>query len=137
MAGRLSGCLHVARLRSPHPSMRGSHSTPYANQLDMTVNPKCPSCGEEQQTVEHWLQRCPNALALRQQLFGEPSLPLSVLTTNPGSVLALAKKTLLLMPWAPCLNNNNNNNLYRMHLKPVVPSHSLLYDTLVTSRIEI
>ncbi len=61
----------------------------------MTVDPKCPSCKEEPQTVEHWLQRCPNAVALRQQLFGEPFLPLSVLTTNPGSVLALAKKTLL------------------------------------------
>ncbi len=67
----------------------------YANQLDTSVDPKCPSCGEEPQTVEHWLQRCPNAVALRQNLFGEPSSPLSVLTTNPGSVLALARKTLL------------------------------------------
>ncbi len=67
----------------------------YANQLDTTVDPKCPSCGEEPQTVEHWLQRCPNAVALRQQLFGEPSPSLSVLTTNPGIVLALARKTLL------------------------------------------
>ncbi len=33
------------------------------------------------------------AVALRQQLFGEPSPPLSVLTTNPDSVLALARKT--------------------------------------------
>ncbi len=39
----------------------------YANQLDMTVDPKCPSCGEEPQTAEHWLQRCPNAVALRHQ----------------------------------------------------------------------
>ncbi len=52
----------------------------YADQLDTAVDPKCPICGEEPQTVEHWLQRCP----LRQQLFGEPSPPLSVLTTNPG-----------------------------------------------------
>ncbi len=48
----------------------------YANQLDTTVDPKCPSCGEEPQTVEHWLQRCPNAVALRHQLFCEPSQPL-------------------------------------------------------------
>ncbi len=67
----------------------------YANQLDMKVDPKCPNCGEEPQIVEHWLQRCPNAVALRQQLFGEPSPPLSVLTINLGSVLTLARKTLL------------------------------------------
>ncbi len=63
-----------------------------------TVNPianKCPTCGEESQTVEHWLRRRPNTVALRQQLFGEQSQSLSVLTTNPGSVLALARKTLL------------------------------------------
>ncbi len=60
-----------------------------------TYTHKRPSCGEEPQTVEHWLQRSPNAVALRPQLFGEPSPPLSVLTTNPGSVLTLARKTLL------------------------------------------
>ncbi len=67
----------------------------YANQLHATVDPKCPSCGDEQQIVEHWLQRCPNAEALRQQLFGEQSPLLWVLTTNPGSVLALVRKTFL------------------------------------------
>ncbi len=34
------------------------------NQLHTTVDRKCPSCGEEPQTVEHWLQRCPNTVAL-------------------------------------------------------------------------
>ncbi len=67
----------------------------YINQLDTTVDPKCPSYGEEPQTVEHWLQRCPYAVALRHRLFGYPFPPLSVLTTNPDSVLALARKTLL------------------------------------------
>ncbi len=66
-----------------------------ASQLNTAVNPKCPICGEEPQNVEYWLQRCPNTVPLRQQLFGEPSPPLSVLTTNPVSVLALARKTLL------------------------------------------
>ncbi len=56
----------------------------YANQLDTAVDPKCPICGEEPQTVGHWLQRYPNVVALRQQLFGEPSPPLLVLITNPG-----------------------------------------------------
>ncbi len=50
----------LARLRSGHtPFLKA-----YANQLDTTVDPKCPSCGEEPQTVEHWLQRCPNAVAI-------------------------------------------------------------------------
>ncbi len=37
---------------------RAGHTLPlkaYANQLDTAVDPKCPSCGEELQTVEHWL----------------------------------------------------------------------------------
>ncbi len=80
----------LARLRDGHTPIVEA----YANQLDTTVDPKCPSCGEEPQTVEHWLRRCLNAIALRQ-LFGEPSPPLSVLTTNPGTVLALARKPLL------------------------------------------
>ncbi len=81
----------LARLRAGHTPLLKA----YTNQLDTTVDPKCPSCREEPQTVEHWLQRCPYAVALTQQLFGEPSPPLSVLTTNPGSVLARAMKTLL------------------------------------------
>ncbi len=67
----------------------------YANHLHATVDPTCPSCGDEQQIVEHWLQRCSNAEALRQQLFGKQFPPLCVLTTNPGSVLALVRKTFL------------------------------------------
>ncbi len=81
----------LARLRAGHTPLPKA----YANQLDTTVDPKCPSCGEEPQTVEHWLQRCPNAVALRQQLFGKLPPPLPILTSNPGSVLALARKTLL------------------------------------------
>ncbi len=45
----------------------------------------CSSCGEEPQTIEHRLQLCPNAVALRLQLFGEPFPTLPVLTTKPGS----------------------------------------------------
>ncbi len=67
----------------------------YANQIDTTVDYKCPSCVEEPQTAEHRPQRSPNAVALRQQIFSKLSPPLSVLTTDPGSVLALARKILL------------------------------------------
>ncbi len=93
----------LTRLRAGHTPLFKA----YGNQLDTTVDPKCPSCGEEPQTVERWLQRCPNAVAVRQQLFGEPPPSLSVLTTNPGSVLALARKTLLQGPYVTYLNNNN------------------------------
>ncbi len=75
---------------------------------DMTVDPNCPCCEEEPQIVEHWPQRCPKAVELRQQLFGEPPPPSSILTTNPSSVLALARKTLLSGPKVPCLNKTKN-----------------------------
>ncbi len=39
----------LARLRTGHTPLLKA----YANQLDTTVDPKCPSCGEEPQTVEH------------------------------------------------------------------------------------
>ncbi len=41
----------LARLRSGHipPTLKA-----YANQLDKTVDPKCPSCGEVPQSVEQW-----------------------------------------------------------------------------------
>ncbi len=49
----------LACLRADHtPRLK-----PYANQLDTTVNPKFPSCGEEPQNAERWLQRCPYAVA--------------------------------------------------------------------------
>ncbi len=51
----------LARRRSGHTSLR---LNAYVNQLDTTVDPKCPNCGEGPQTVEHWLQRCPNQFLL-------------------------------------------------------------------------
>ncbi len=57
------------------------------------ADPTCPRCKEESQTLEHWLQRCPNLDILRQHTFGSPSPPLGVLT----KVLALDKATF----WSP------------------------------------
>ncbi len=65
----------------------------YAHLLDPAADPTCPLCKEEPQTLEHWLQRCPNLDVLRQHTFGSPSLPLGVLTTDPEKVLALARAT--------------------------------------------
>ncbi len=85
------GTILLARLRAG----RTPFVKAYANQLDTAVDPKCHSCGEGPHTVEHWLQRYPIATAMRQQLFGEQSPPPSGLASNPGNVLALARKTLL------------------------------------------
>ncbi len=64
-----------------------------AHLLDPADDPACPLCKEEPQTLEHWLQRCPNLDVLRQHTFGSPSPPLGVLTTDPEKVLALARAT--------------------------------------------
>ncbi len=45
MAGRLSGCLHAARRRTLRAGLTPLRIA-YANQLDTTVDPKCPNCEE-------------------------------------------------------------------------------------------
>ncbi len=65
----------------------------YAHLLDPAADPTRTLCKEEPQTLEHWLQRCPNLDVLRQHTFGSPSPPLGVLTTDPEKVLALAMAT--------------------------------------------
>ncbi len=37
----------------------------YAHLLDPAADPTCPLCKEEPQTLEQWLQRCPNLDVLR------------------------------------------------------------------------
>ncbi len=81
----------LARLRAGHTPLLKA----YANLLDPSADPLCPLCKEEPQTIEHWLRRCPRLDAARQNIFGSPSPPLKVLTTDPERVLALARKTLL------------------------------------------
>ncbi len=51
----------LARLRAGHTP----HLKAYANQLETTVDSKCPSCGEEPETVDNWLQQFPNTVELR------------------------------------------------------------------------
>ncbi len=79
----------LARLRAGHTLLRKA----YAHLLDPAADPTCPLCKEEPQTLEHWLQRCPNRDVLRQHTFGSPSPPLGVLTNDPEKVLALARAT--------------------------------------------
>ncbi len=47
---------------------------------------------------QQWLQRCPNTVALRQHSLGESSSRLAVLTTNPDSLVAPARKPFLKDP---------------------------------------
>ncbi len=68
--------------------------TTVANLLEPSADPLCPLCKEEPQTIEHWLRRCPRLDATRQNIFGSPSPPLKVLTTDSKRVLALARVTL-------------------------------------------
>ncbi len=66
----------------------------YANLLDPSADPLCSLRKEEPQVIEHWLRRCFRLEATRQNAFGSHSPPLTVLTTNPERVLALARVTL-------------------------------------------
>ncbi len=80
----------LGRLRAGHtPLLRV-----YANLLDPSADPLCPLCKEEPQKIEHWLRRCPRLDVTRQNIFGSPSPPLKVLTTDSERVLALARATL-------------------------------------------
>ncbi len=79
----------LVRLRAGHTPLLKA----YANLLDPSADPLCPLSKEEPQTVEHWLRRCPRFDATRQNIFGSPSPPLKVLTTDPERVLALARVT--------------------------------------------
>ncbi len=79
----------LARLRAGHTPLLKV----YANLLDPSADPLCPLCKEEPRTTEHWLRRCPRLDATRQNIFGRPSPPLKVLTTDPERVLALARVT--------------------------------------------
>ncbi len=79
----------LARLRAGHTPLLKA----YAHLLDPAADPTCSLCKDEPQTLEHWLQRCPNLDVLRQHTFGSPSPPLGVLTTDPEKVLALARAT--------------------------------------------
>ncbi len=73
-------------------SLRSGH-TPFLKAYAHLLDPTCPLCKEEQQTLEHWLQRCPILDALLQRTFGSPSPPLGVLPTDPEAVLVLVRAT--------------------------------------------
>ncbi len=67
----------------------------FANILDpSSAGPSCPLCKAEPQTIEHWQRRCPRLNATRQNIFGSPSLPLKVVTTDPEWAPTLERATI-------------------------------------------
>ena len=82
----------LARLRSGHYMGLRAHR----NRVDGVSDPMCDLCGQEPQTLEHWLQDCPATAVLRHELFGPDSGDLGCLTSHPLESISLARRTLRL-----------------------------------------
>ncbi len=94
----------LARLRAGHTPLLKA----YAHLLDPAADPTCPLCKKEPQTLEHWLQRCPNLDVLRQHTLKSPSPNSESSRSTPRRCwrsLGPLSRAL-----GARLNNNNNNN---------------------------
>ena len=81
----------LARLRSGyHPKLRT-----YQNILNPEIDTTCPRCEEGDDTVEHWLRKCPAASAAKMSFFGSTELSNQILTKEPRKTIALARITIL------------------------------------------
>ena len=78
----LLACLRSSR----HPSLHQ-----YLHRLD----PICPKCRIDEQNLHHWLWECPVGDAMRQKVFGNHKGSLEWLATQPGDVVAYARKILV------------------------------------------
>ena len=77
----------LAQLRSGHCRRLAA----YHKVIDDTVDPICQRCGQEPETLEHWLQRCSASVESRRLEFGVASPPLKVLFQDPVAVLAFCR----------------------------------------------
>jgi ribonuclease HI len=68
----------VAQLRSGHSLLLGEYRARVGQGVDAT----CPRCGEEIETLQHFMQECPATVKARLSAFGEVRPPLSVLCGN-------------------------------------------------------
>ncbi len=82
--------IFLERLRVGHTPLLKAN----AYLLHPSADPLRLRCKEEPPTIKHWLRSCARLHATRQNIFGSPSLPLQVLTTDLERMLALAKVTL-------------------------------------------
>jgi hypothetical protein len=80
----------LARIRSGH-LMAFRWYQHFINKID---DPGCMECGAAVQDMPHWLQSCPATLAARQRYFGDTTVDLGILTSDPVAVLAFARATL-------------------------------------------
>lgn len=77
----------LAQLRSGHCRRLAA----YHKVIDDTVDPICQRCGQEPETLEHWLQSCAASVESRRLEFGVASPPLKVLFQDPVAVLAFCR----------------------------------------------
>ena len=81
--------VYLARLRGgQHWDLRH-----FQHRVNNNVTPTCPRCGFEEETIQHWIQ-CPGTMAMKQRIFGDVEVDLSVLTAEPSKSIALARGTL-------------------------------------------
>ncbi len=66
----------------------------YKKRLDPGKSPTCPPCGEDEETVTHWMS-CPATIRTRERIFGRADISPDTLTSQPEKILAFAEETLL------------------------------------------
>ena len=82
----------LARLRSGHSFILAA----YRHQIGKSPSPTCPKCEEEEESLEHWFQRCPATLHKRVLCFGLGVPPLSLLRTDVSAVTSYLRSLKLL-----------------------------------------
>ena len=86
--------VRLAQLRSGHSTFLAA----YRARLNPELDPTCPLCGEEVETLEHFFQRCNATEAHRVNYLGHPSPPLSDLKGRQRQVLLYLRRLGLLRP---------------------------------------
>ena len=83
--------VHLSRLRSGnHPSMNY-----YQHKFDERIENVCPRCNDGEDTVEHWLNKCPAMEHIKMHIFGRTKLEPDILTREPGKCMMLARRSVL------------------------------------------
>ena len=104
----------LSQLRSGHSLLLAAYRT----RLNPDLDPTCPRCGEEPESLEHIVQRCQASEALRVDCFGHPSPPALGFGRPPSSGLAVFPEARTAAPpragppTATAAALNMNMNLY-------------------------
>jgi ribonuclease HI len=82
---------NLARIRAGHHLVFQA----FQHRMDETVDPSCPECWQEPQTMEHWFLRCPSTVAAKHEIFQEEhEMGLALLSKYPQKSITLAAKSL-------------------------------------------